>query len=67
MRITFEKVELVGTKKIRDESGKIRIRTKRFMQTISPFNTACGRPKTRDDIMTELRREREFWLAKEGV
>ena len=67
MRVTFESVKLTGTKKYRDSSGKIRQKTKVFEQNINPFNTSCGATKTRAQIMTELRRDRELWLAKEGI
>jgi hypothetical protein len=67
-RISFSEVCILGFKSIRDSSGKIRKYKKKFFQTLSPFNTTCqGRPKTREEIMRELNRERELWIAKEGI
>lgn len=65
-RIRFEEVALKATRKFVDPvSGKTRQKTAKFWQTISPFNRAAdGTPKTRDQIMAELRAERDAWMAE---
>ena len=63
MRFTFEEVSLKATYRWADEDGKRRQKTKRFMQTLNPFNkNADGTLKTRSQIMAELSAQRDSWL-----
>lgn len=61
----FQEVVYKATKKgICPVCGKHATRTsgKRFMQTLNPFNTnADGKPKTRQEIMDELRAKSAVW------
>lgn len=67
MRITmkFQEVALKGVHKWKDPvTGRPRQTTKKFFQTISPFNTnAKGDVKSRDEILRELTVERDAWLV----
>jgi hypothetical protein len=63
--IRFEEVSLRARKRWKDADGKRHQETKKFFQTMNPFNKAAdGWPKTRYQIMEELMTEREFWLAR---
>lgn len=63
MRHNFEVVELRAKKQFKDASGKTRTRSKRFWGTINPFNrNAAGVPKSREEIMSDLKKERDEWL-----
>lgn len=49
------------------ENGKRRQTSRKFFQTINPFNTKPdGTPKTRSDIMAELEQQRNAWLAEKA-
>lgn len=62
--IRFQEVKIRGVRRW-IENGKRRQETKVFMQTINPFNKGADSfPKTREQILTELRLERAEWLAK---
>lgn len=64
MRYTFDEVSVKATKRWTDESGKKRQQTRNFFQTINPFNkNEDGTIKTRDQIMAEIKAERNAWLA----
>jgi hypothetical protein len=64
VRVRFEQVTLKATRRWRDPAtGKLRQQTRTFCQTLNPFNTKDGAPKTRDQIMEELVAERDAWLA----
>ena len=62
----FDEVSIRGTKKWKDPAtGKPRQQSRKFWQTISPFNrTTDGPPKTREQIMEELRAERAAWMGE---
>ena len=65
--ITFNEVTLHGQKSVRCAGGCGRTlkRSKKFWQTLSPFNkTTTGELKSRDQIYDELRAERDTWLAQ---
>lgn len=63
MRVTFQQVKLKGVRRW-TENGKRRQETQEFMQTVNPFNKgADGLPKTREQILSELSKERSEWLA----
>ena len=66
MRIKFEEVSVKGVRRWIDSSdGKRRQETRKFYQTISPFNKGPdGMPKTRQQIMEEVIAERDAWLTK---
>lgn len=64
MRIIFDEVAVKATKRWTDPaSGKKRQQTRKFYQTINPFNKGRdGLPKTRQQIMQEITAERDEWL-----
>ena len=64
-RYTFNEVAVKGVKRWKDPvSSKPRQETRKFWQTINPFNrNADGTHKTREQIMIEIKRERDEWLA----
>lgn len=66
MRTTFEEVAISATKRWTDEAGKKRQKTRKFWQTLSPFNKcADGSLKTRDQIMVEIKAQRAAWLQQQ--
>jgi hypothetical protein len=67
MRITFAEVAIKGVRRWKDPvTGKPRQETRKFMQTINPFNKlANGAVKNRYDIMMELIDERDEWLKQQ--
>ncbi len=63
-RIRFEEVSVKGMRRW-VVNGKKRQETRKFWQTLSPFNKAAdGTPKTRDQIYEQILRERRDWEAK---
>jgi hypothetical protein len=64
-RYTFDEVSVKGVKRWKDPvTGKPRQETRKFFQTINPFNkNAVGVPKARDEILEEIKKERDDWLA----
>lgn len=65
MKLNFNEVSVTGTKKW-TENGKRRTKTKKFYQTINPFNkNRDGSVKTRSDILVEIMAERKAWLESE--
>lgn len=65
--ITFDEVAIHGQKSVKCTGGCGRTlrRSKKFWQTLSPFNkTATNELKSRDQINAELRAERDTWLAQ---
>lgn len=64
-RYVFNEVSIKGVKRWKDPvSGKPRQETRKFFQTINPFNKDDrGEPKCRDQILKEIKRERDEWLA----
>jgi len=62
MKYTFQEVAVKGVKRW-TEDGKRKQKTKRFFQTINPFNkNKSGQQKGRSEIMKEILAEREEWL-----
>lgn len=65
MRYQFEEVSLKVVRRWTDAEGKKRQQTKKFLQTINPFNkNADGSLKTRSQIMVELNAERDAWMQE---
>lgn len=64
-RYVFDEVAIKRTRRWKDaESGKQRQETRKFFQTINPFNmSADGVQKSRDEIMAEIRAEADAWVA----
>lgn len=65
MRYTrhFEEVSITAVKRWKDETGKKRQETRKFYQTLNPYNkNADGTPKSCEQILTELKAERDAWL-----
>lgn len=64
-RYTFEEVAIKATRKWVDpETGKKRQETRKFSQTINPYNTnADGSRKTRDQIKAEINAQAKEWLT----
>jgi hypothetical protein len=62
--IRFREVSLRGVRRWKADDGKWHQKTKRFMQTINPFNkNKLGLPKSYEEIMSELIAERDAWYA----
>jgi hypothetical protein len=65
MRINFDEVAIKATRCWADENGKKRQETKKFWQTINPFNKGeDGLPKSRDQILREIKAQRDAWLSE---
>lgn len=65
MRVNFKEISLVATKRWKDKSGKRRQKTQKFWQTVNPLNrNDDGSIRTEAEIMTELKAERDAWMAK---
>lgn len=64
-RIVFEQVSIKANKAVKCAGGCGRriTRTKKFMQTLNPFNKrkTDGQVKTREDIYPELQAEAAKW------
>lgn len=64
MRYVFQEIAVRGTRRWTDETGKKRQQTKKFFQTLNPFNrNAAGLPKTSSEIRQEITTERDAWLT----
>ncbi len=64
MKHSFNEVCMKATKKWKDENGRVLQKTKKFYQTLNPFNkNKDGSLKTVEQIMVELRHERDKWLS----
>jgi len=64
-RYVFQEVSVKGVFRWKDADGKPRQETRKFMQTINPFNkNARGQPKSHSEIMAEIRSERDLWLLQ---
>jgi hypothetical protein len=67
MRVNFQEVKLFGDKTVKccGGCGRRLKRTKKFCQTLNPFNkTTEGRIKEYDDIYPELKAELAEWKAQ---
>ena len=66
MRITFDEVSVKRTFRwIDPATGRARQETKKFFQTVSPFNrTASGEIKSREQIRFEITREADLWMLR---
>jgi hypothetical protein len=65
MRIRFDEVAIRGVRRWIDENGKKHQETRKFYQTISPFNKgADGQPKSSAQILKEISAERSAWLRE---
>lgn len=62
IRSIFEVVSIKAVRKWADAEGKKHQQTKKFWQTINPFNMKDGAVKTRDQILAEICAERDAWL-----
>ena len=64
-RINFDEVGFRVKKYFKDpDTGKRRQETRRFYQTLNPFNkNSDGSVKNHDQIMTELNEECKKWLG----
>jgi nitroimidazol reductase NimA-like FMN-containing flavoprotein (pyridoxamine 5'-phosphate oxidase superfamily) len=60
----YEEVSVKGTKRWKDSNGKWHQKTKKFWQTISPFNLKDGRSKDYSEILREVIVERDEWLKE---
>jgi hypothetical protein len=65
MWIRFQEVSVTAKVVWIDEAGKRRQQSKKFTQTINPFNkNAWGEEKTASEIRKELRANGETWLRE---
>ncbi|MDO6489280.1 hypothetical protein Q4503_16415 [Colwellia sp. 6_MG-2023] len=63
MQYNFTEVSIKGVKKWK-EDGKNKQKTKKFFQTLNPYNrNSDGDIKTRAEILKEITKERDEWLA----
>ena len=63
MQYNFTEVSIKGVKKWK-EDGKNKQKAKKFFQTLNPYNiNSDGDIKTRAEILKEITKEREEWLA----
>jgi hypothetical protein len=68
MRVHFNEISVKGVKRWVDENGKKRQKTRKFYQTVNPFNKdADGNVKTPSQIIAEITSERDAWLSGDGV
>lgn len=68
MRFTFPEISVKATRRWVDENGKKRQETRKFFQTVSPFNRASdGQIKTKEQINQEVFAQRDAWLKGETV
>lgn len=66
-RIYFDEVSVIAVKKWIDETGRKRQKTKKFYQTLNPYNqNVHGVPKSRVEIMNEIMAERKSWLESDS-
>lgn len=64
MKVTFDEVAVKATKRWK-EDGKTRTKTRKFYQTMNPYNkNADGTVKTRDQIMAEITAECDAWVSE---
>ena len=65
-RVNFPEVSIKRTFRWRDPvTGKPRQETKKFWQTVNPFNKGIdGSPKTRGQIMAELEQQARLWMLR---
>lgn len=66
MKITFEAVRIAAHDRFNcAHCGKRRERVREFEQTLNPFNrNEKGEPKSREEILAEVREEAKVWLAR---
>ena len=63
--VKYEEVSIKGVKRWVDAEGKKRQQTKKFYQTVNPFNRGTdGQPKSHAQIMIEIKAERDQWLSE---
>jgi hypothetical protein len=63
--IVFDEISVNGTRYYSDPAtGKRRRETRKFFQTVNPFNIdkTTGEIKTREQIWKEICREKDRWL-----
>lgn len=64
----FDEISVKRKKKFVDADGNKRQKTKKFFQTLSPFNkTVHGLPKTVAQIQDEITREADAWMASDAI
>lgn len=63
-RVTFKEVAVRGTRRWVDADGKKRSKTRKFAQTVSPFNSVNGVPKTEATLLFEVTAQRDAWVKE---
>ena len=64
MRLNFKEISVSATKKYKDENGKTKQVTRKFFQTLNPFNKLDdGTVKDEATIRAEIDAQRKAWLA----
>lgn len=62
---TFQEISVKAVHKWTDENGKKRQKTKKFSQTLNPFNrNPDGTIRTKSDIYSVICAERDAWVEK---
>ena len=63
MKIYFNEVSIKAVKKWTGSDGKKHQQTKKFYQTVNPFNkNPDGTVKTREEIFREIVKQRDEWI-----
>jgi hypothetical protein len=63
----FPEISIRGKRRWKDADGKWHQETRKFFQTINPWNVKDGRPKNASEIRAELLLERSKWLTGEAL
>ena len=64
MKITFDKISSHAKKTFICACGRRVTRSKTFYQTLNPFNTIDGRPKTAIEIQREVSAQAIEWQTR---
>lgn len=68
MKINFDEISVKATRRWVDADGKKRQETRKFWQTVNPFNLAAdGSTKTREQIVQEINALRDEWLTANDI
>lgn len=67
-RYTFDEISIKRTKRYTDADGKKRQKTRKFSQTLNPFNrNRDGSLKNYDQIMEEITKEADAWMESDEL
>lgn len=64
-RFVFPEVSIRGRFSWKDSTGNCRTETRKCFQTINPFNkNPDGSVRTKDEIISSLKKERDAWIEQ---